>query len=145
MWAGVWLAASVTWGSGTDKKLRRKCVPGSQLVPTPSPEARPPYHNPQHRTGQCTSLSDLRAERSGAGQNAMKGFGSSAISQKKNGYFRPDLAHIILGNETRLLLCVQRWQLFALVILTITFWSDATDEWLIQNTVSLSEKSESFK
>lgn len=50
---------------------------------------------------------------------------------QKNGYFRPDLAHIILRRETRLLLCVQRWQPFALVILTITFWSDATDEWLI--------------
>lgn len=106
------------------------CPPGSQLVPALPPEARPPYHSTQHRSGQCTSLGDLRAERSGAGQNAMKGFVSSAISQK-NGYFRPDLTHIIHGSETRLLLCVQRWQLFALVIWTITLWSDATDEWLI--------------
>lgn len=93
------------------------------LVPSWSqhspPEACPPYHNTQHRSGQCTSLGDLRAEMSGAGQNAMKGFGSSAISQK-NCYFRPDLVYIILRSETRLLLCVQRWQLFALVTLTIT-------------------------
>lgn len=49
----------------------------------------------------------------------------------ENGYFRPDLAHIVLGSETRLLLCVQIWQLFPLVILTTTLWSDATDEWLV--------------
>lgn len=70
------------WDSGTDK-LRRKCVPGYQLVPTPSPEICPPYHNTQHMSGQCTSLGDSRAERSRAGQNAKKGLGSSATSQKK--------------------------------------------------------------